>query len=215
MNPKLEEKIVLITGVGAGDSGRIGRGAAVACAFEGADIWAVGPAADALAPLQDLPGIAIRVADMADPNRLATLTEDIGAIDVLINITRESDPNVHDAGLNEIALDLAWAATVKAPAQAILAFLPVLLKRSGAIINIAPPSPDTPDITHETAAAALCGFSASIAARYKNMRCNTLYPGRLGAGSVESIAQACLYLASASGADVTGQTLKLGGGGSA
>jgi NADP-dependent 3-hydroxy acid dehydrogenase YdfG len=210
MTPQLDDKIVLVTGIGAGDSGRVGRGVAVACAFEAADVWAVGAMQDALTPLQNLPGIAIRVSDAADPNRLAALRDDIGAINVLINVAADYAPNSMDPTVDKDALDVAWATTVQAPVHAIEAFLPCLLKRGGAIINIAPPAPDNPDIAHETAAAALSGFGASLAARHDGVRCNTVRPGRLGVGSVESIAQTCLYLASESGAFITGQTLTLG-----
>ena len=214
MNPRLADKIVLVTGIGAGDSGRIGRGAAVACAFEAADVWATGSAQDALTPLQGLPGVAIRVADITDPHRLTALLDDIGEVDILINVTEGNAPNSAAPELDKDALDLAWATNVQASVPVIEAFLPVLLKRGGAIINIAPPAPDDPDtgpnLAHETAAAALSGFGASLAARHDGVRCNTVRPGRLGVGSVESIAQACLYLAS--GALITGQTLTLGPG---
>ena len=212
MTPQLDDKIVLVTGIGAGDSGRVGRGGAGARAFEAADVWAVGAMQGALTPLQNLPGIAIRVSDAADPNRLAALRDDIGAINVLINVAADYAPNSMDPTVDKDALDVAWATTVQAPVHAIEAFLPCLLKRGGAIINIAPPAPDDPDtgpnLAHETAAAALSGFGASLAARHDGVRCNTVRPGRLGVGSVESIAQACLYLAS--GALITGQTLTLG-----
>lgn len=210
MNPRLEEKVVLVTGIGASDSGRIGRGAAIACAFEAADVWAVGSAQDALTPLQGLPGVAIRIADITDPNRLAALRDDIGKVDVLINVTEGSAPNSAAPKLDKDALDLAWATTVQASVHVIEAFLPVLLKRGGAIINIAPPAPDDSNLAHETASAALSGFGASLATRHDGVRCNTVRPGRLGVGSVECIAQACLYLAS--GALITGQTLTLGPG---
>jgi NAD(P)-dependent dehydrogenase (short-subunit alcohol dehydrogenase family) len=210
MNPRLEDKIVLLTGIGAGDSGRIGRGVAAACAFEAADVWAVGPGSDALAPLEGLPGIAIRVADMADSKRRAGLADDIGAIDVLINLTEIADPATNISELDEEAFDQAWASMVKAPALAIQTFLPAMGKRGGgAIINIAPPAPEATNIAYETAVAALSGFCVAFAARHDTVRCNTIRPGALTPSSLDSIAQACLYQASESGALMTGQTLAL------
>ena len=81
MSGRLAGKTAFITAAGQG----IGRGAALAFAREGAQVWATDVNAKTLADLEGRDGIRSRVLDVLDEAAINKLAGEVGQADVLFN----------------------------------------------------------------------------------------------------------------------------------
>ena len=81
MAGRLAGKTAFITAAAQG----IGRGAALAFAHEGAQVWATDVNAKALAGLEGRDGIRTRVLDVLDEAAIAKVAAEVGPVDVLFN----------------------------------------------------------------------------------------------------------------------------------
>ena len=179
----LTGKKVLISAAGQG----IGFTTATLFAREGAEVIATDINIDAL---RDIPGITPRLLDVTDPQAIAALAEETGAIDVLFNcagVVHSGDILTCTEREWQFALDL----NVTAMFRMIRAFLPAMLERnSGSVINMSSVASSIKGVpnrfAYSASKAAVIGLTRSVAADYvtRGIRCNAICPGTVESPSL-------------------------------
>jgi 2-keto-3-deoxy-L-fuconate dehydrogenase len=179
----LAGKKILITAAGQG----IGFNTATLFAREGAEVIATDINISAL---RDIPGITPRLLDVTDPQAIAALTEETGALDVLFNcagVVHSGDILTCTEREWQFALDL----NVTAMFHMIRAFLPAMLERnSGSVINMSSVASSIKGVpnrfAYSASKAAVIGLTRSVAADYvtRGIRCNAICPGTVESPSL-------------------------------
>ena len=185
MAGRLAGKTAFITAAGQG----IGRGAALAFAREGAQVWATDINGKALAELEKQ-GIRTRVLDVTDENSIEKTSKDVGDIDVLFNCAGY----VHHGTILDCApkdWDFSFKLNVKSMYLVTRAFLPGMLKKGkGSIINMSSVASSLKGLPNRFAygatKAAVIGLTKAIAADYvkQGIRCNCIGPGTVDTPSL-------------------------------
>ncbi len=195
MAGRLAGKVAFITAAAQG----IGRGAALAFAREGAQVWATDINAKALAALEgrDEGGgkpIRTRVLDVTDEAAIGRLAAEVtqlsGPIDVLFNCAGF----VHHGTILDCApkdWDFSFNLNVKSMYLVSRAFLPGMLKKGkGSIINMSSIASSVKGLPNRfvygTTKAAVIGLTKAIAADYvkQGIRCNSIGPGTVDTPSL-------------------------------
>ncbi len=195
MAGRLAGKVAFITAAAQG----IGRGAALAFAREGAQVWATDLNAKALADLdgRDEGGgqpIRTRVLDVTDEAAIGKLAAEVtqlsGPIDVLFNCAGF----VHHGTILDCApkdWDFSFNLNVKSMYLVSRAFLPGMLnKGKGSIINMSSIASSVKGLPNRLAygatKAAVIGLTKAIAADYvkRGIRCNSIGPGTVDTPSL-------------------------------
>jgi 2-keto-3-deoxy-L-fuconate dehydrogenase len=179
----LAGKKVLITAAGQG----IGFNTATLFAREGAEVIATDINIDAL---HDIPGITPRLLDVTDPQAIAVLAQETGALDVLFNcagVVHSGDILSCTEREWQFALDL----NVTAMFHMIRAFLPAMLGNNrGSIINMSSVASSIKGVpnrfAYSASKAAVIGLTRSVAADYvtRGIRCNAICPGTVESPSL-------------------------------
>ncbi|MCS2159355.1 SDR family oxidoreductase [Scandinavium sp. H11S7] len=179
----LAGKKILITAAGQG----IGFNTATLFAREGAEVIATDINIDAL---RDIPGITPRLLDVTDPQAIAALAEETGALDVLFNcagVVHSGDILTCTEREWQFALDL----NVTAMFRMIRAFLPAMIDRNrGSVINMSSVASSIKGVpnrfAYSASKAAVIGLTRSVAADYVTcgIRCNAICPGTVESPSL-------------------------------
>ena len=186
---RLQDKRILITAAGQG----IGRASALACAAEGAQVLATDRDADLLADLAG-PGLRTAALDVTDPDAIARVGAEAGALDGLFNCAGF----VHHGTLLDIS-DEDWAFSFDLNVTAMMrltrAVLPGMLEvaqrtGSASILNMASMASSIKGFPNRTlygaSKAAVIGLTKGIAADFvrQGIRCNALCPGTVDTPSL-------------------------------
>jgi len=186
MAGRLAGKVAFVTAAGQG----IGRGAALAFAREGAQVWASDINAKAIADLEGRDGIRTRALDVTDEAAIARAAADVGAIDVLFNCAGY----VHHGTILDCTpkdWDFSFDLNVKSMYLVTRAFLPGMLKQArGSIINMSSIASSVKGLPNRfvygASKAAVVGLTKAIAADYvkQGIRCNAIGPGTVDTPSL-------------------------------
>ena len=186
MTGRLAGKTAFVTAAAQG----IGRGAALAFAREGAQVWATDVNAQGLSTLHE-DGIRTRVLDVTDAAAIERVAREVGDVDVVFNCAGI----VHNGTILECTpqdWDLAFAVNVKSMYFVARAFLPGMLKKgAGSIINMASVASSIRGLPNRfvygATKAAVIGLTKSIAADYvkRGIRCNAVCPGTVDTPSLQ------------------------------
>jgi 2-keto-3-deoxy-L-fuconate dehydrogenase len=183
---RLAGKTILVTAAGQG----IGRGAALACAAEGAQVIATDRDPSLLAGLDT----EARPLDVTDAGAIAALAGTLPPLDGLFNCAGV----VHHGSLLEVSdadWDFAFALNVTAMMRTTRALLPGMLARaqetgSVSVLNMASMASSVKGFANRTAygasKAAVIGLTKAIAADFvrRGVRCNALCPGTVDTPSL-------------------------------
>ncbi len=187
MEKRLSGKTALVTAAGQG----IGRASAQALADRGAGVLATDIDPGALSGLA-APGQGLTVAalDVLDAGGVATLVEERGPFDILVNCAGW----VHDGAILDCRdedWDRSFALNAKAMFRLMRAVLPGMLVRgSGSIVNIASVVSSLKGaprrFAYGASKAAVVGMTKSVAADYvdSGIRCNAICPGTVDSPSL-------------------------------
>jgi 2-keto-3-deoxy-L-fuconate dehydrogenase len=185
MAGRLAGKTAFITAAGQG----MGRGAALAFAREGAQVWATDINGQALSDLQG-PSIRTSVLDVTDEAAIARVAKEADA-DVLFNCAGV----VHHGSILDATpkdWDQAFAVNVRSMFLVSRAFIPGMLKKGGgSIINMASVASSIRGLPNRcvygASKAAVIGLTKSIAADYvrQGLRCNAICPGTVDTPSLQ------------------------------
>jgi len=183
---RLTGKTAFITAAAQG----IGRGAALAFAREGAQVWATDVNAKALVELEGKDGIRTRVLDVLDEQAIAKAAAEIGPIDILFNCAGY----VHHGSILECTpkdWDFSFNLNVKSMYLVTRAFLPGMLQKGkGSIINMSSIASSVKGLPNRfvygATKAAVIGLTKAIAADYvkQGIRCNCIGPGTVDTPSL-------------------------------
>jgi 2-keto-3-deoxy-L-fuconate dehydrogenase len=189
---RLKDKAILITAAGQG----IGRASALACAREGARVFATDIDAGLLESLAaEAPGVRTQLLDVRDDLAVAALARTLPALDGLFNCAGF----VHEGSIldcDEAAWDFSFDLNVKGTYRVTRAFLPAMLDRlaqtggTAAILNMASMASSVKGFPNRFAygatKAAVIGLTKAIAADYvaRGLRCNALCPGTVDTPSL-------------------------------
>lgn len=189
---RLKGKTVLVTAAAQG----IGRATALACAEEGARVWAADVNAERLADLRGTSEIECRALDATDAQAIASAAHEIGAVDVLVNAVGWVH---HGTILNcsEADWDRSFNVNVRSMYLVTRAFLPGMIERGGgSIVNVASVVSSVRSAPNRFAyaatKAAVVGLSRAIAVDFvkQGIRCNVVCPGTVASPSLEERIQA-------------------------
>lgn len=242
----LENKTVLITGATRG----IGKGIAETFAKQGAHVaFTFSSSVEAATALEKelaangvkAKGYQSNAADFAAAQELAaTVLEEFGSIDVLINNAGITKDNLL-MRISEEDFDKVIEINLKSVFNLTKAVIrPMMKQRSGSIINMSSVvgvQGNAGQTNYAASKAGMLGFTKSVALELgsRNIRCNAIAPGFIETemtakldekvvdgwrqaiplkrgGTPEDIANACVFLASDMSAYITGQTLNVDGG---
>jgi 2-keto-3-deoxy-L-fuconate dehydrogenase len=186
MAGRLAGKVAFVTAAGQG----IGRGAALAFAREGAQVWASDIDGRLLAELEDRDGIRTRVLDVTDEAAIGRVAAEVGAIDVLFNCAGY----VHHGTILDCTpqdWDFSFKLNVRSMYLVTRAFLPGMLARGrGSIINMSSIASSVKGLPNRfvygATKAAVVGLTKAIAADYvkQGIRCNCIGPGTVDTPSL-------------------------------
>jgi 2-keto-3-deoxy-L-fuconate dehydrogenase len=169
----------------------MGRGAALAFAREGAQVWATDLNAKTLREIEGKDGIRTRVLDVTDEPAIGRAAGEVGDIDVLFNCAGI----VHHGTILDCApkdWDQSFAVNVKSMYLVTRAFIPGMLRKGrGSIINMASVASSIRGLPNRfvygASKAAVIGLTKAIAADYvgKGIRCNAICPGTVDTPSLQ------------------------------
>jgi 2-keto-3-deoxy-L-fuconate dehydrogenase len=186
MAGRLAGKTAFITAAAQG----IGRGAALAFAREGAQVWATDVNAKVLAELEAKDGIRTRALDVLDEAAIAKAAAEVGPVDILFNCAGY----VHHGTILDCTpkdWDFSFNLNVKSMYLVTRAFLPGMLKQGkGSIINMSSIASSVKGLPNRfvygATKAAVIGLTKAIAADYvkQGIRCNAIGPGTVDTPSL-------------------------------
>ena len=186
---RLQEKTILITAAGQG----MGRAAAIACAREGARVFATDRDTGLLDGLGD-EGIETAGFDVTDRDAIARISGEVPPLDGLFNCAGMVANGTLD-NCTEADWNMSFALNVDAMFHVTRAFLPGLLARaaqtgSASILNMSSMASSIKGFPNRCAygasKAAVLGLTKSIAADYvgQGLRANALCPGTVDTPSL-------------------------------
>ena len=183
---RLRGKTALVTAAAQG----IGRATALAFAEAGAKVIATDVAADKLADLARMEGIAVEALDVTDGDAIAAVAARFERVDVLFNCAGY----VHNGTILDCAekdFDFSFELNVKSMYRMIRAFLPGMIRNGGAsIVNMASVASSiiaAPNrFVYGASKAAVVGLTKSVAADFvtHGIRCNAICPGTIESPSL-------------------------------
>jgi NAD(P)-dependent dehydrogenase (short-subunit alcohol dehydrogenase family) len=186
MSGRLAGKTAFVTAAGQG----IGRGAALAFAREGAQVWASDINAQTVSDLEKH-GIKTRVLDATDEAAIQKVAKEVGDIDVLFNCAGF----VHHGTILDCTpkdWDFSFNLNVKSMYLVTRAFLPGMLRKGkGSIINMSSIASSVRGLPNRfvygATKAAVVGLTKAIAADYvkQGIRCNCIGPGTVDTPSLQ------------------------------
>ena len=187
MAGRLSGKTAFVTAAGQG----IGRGAALAFAREGANVWATDLNAKTLAEIDGRDGIRTRPMDATDEQAIARVAAEVGDIDVLFNCAGF----VHHGTILDCTpkdWDFSFNINVRSIYLVTRAFMPGMLKNGrGSIINMASVASSLKGLPNRfvygATKAAVIGLTKAIAADTvrQGIRCNAICPGTVDTPSLD------------------------------
>lgn len=185
---RLTGKVALVTAAGQG----IGRGAALAFAGEGAEVWATDINAGTLATLDGTIGVRTRVLDVTDDAAVARTAVEVGDIDVLFNCAGIVQPGtLLEATPDD--WDLGFRVNVRSMFVVTRAFVPGMIRKGGgSIINMSSVASSVRGLPNRcvygASKAAVIGLTKSIAADFvgKGIRCNAVCPATVDTPSLRA-----------------------------
>ena len=187
MANRLVGKIALVTAAARG----MGRGAALAFAQEGAQVWATDIDPKGLAQIEGQQGIRTRTLDVTDEEGIRRVADEVGQLDVLFNCAGIV-PGGTILDCTPTEWDRTFAVNVKSMFLVTRAFLPRMLEKGrGSIINMASVASSIRGLPNRFAygasKAAVIGLTKAIAADYvtKGIRCNAICPGTVDTPSLQ------------------------------
>lgn len=187
MAGRLAGKTCLVTAAANG----IGRASAELFAAEGGQVIATDVNEKALASLAGTPNIETRILNVLDPDAIAAMAKEVGAVDVLFNCAGY----VHMGGIFECEdkdWDFSFDLNVKAMFHMCKAFLPAMVEAGGgSIVNmcsVAGAITGAPSrLAYGASKGAVLGFTRSLAADFvtKGVRVNAICPGTVETPSLQ------------------------------
>lgn len=188
---RLKDKTILISAAGQG----IGRASALACAREGAKVYAVDINDETLATLPgEHPGIETRRLDVCDPAAIQALAGELPDLDGLFNCAGfVHHGTVLDIGEDD--WDFSFDLNVRSMYRMTRAFLPGMRERArktgaASILNMSSMASSLKGFPVRTlygaSKAAVIGLTKGIAADFvaEGVRCNALCPGTVDTPSL-------------------------------
>jgi 2-keto-3-deoxy-L-fuconate dehydrogenase len=188
MSARLAGKKALITAAGQG----IGRATALAFAAEGARVVATDIDESLLESLAAEAALETRSLDVTDPEAIAAIAGELGALDVLFNCAGY----VHHGSIldcTEDDFDFSVTLNLRAMYRMIKAFLPAMLAAGrGNIINMSSIASSViaaeNRFIYGTTKAAVIGLTKSVAKDFvgRGIRCNAICPATVDSPSLQS-----------------------------
>lgn len=183
---RLAGKRALVTAAGQG----IGRATAECFAKEGADVIATDINDNALAELDQIPGITAQKLDVLDAEECAKVITEAGPLDVLFNCAGYV-AHGDILSCDETDWSFSFDLNVTSQFRLIKLALPLMLENGGgSIINISSVASSMLGVpnrfAYSASKAAVIGLTKSVAADFigKGIRCNAICPGTVDSPSM-------------------------------